>query len=286
MLWFIYSLLSGFFFATSDAITKKVKLDDDYIIAWSRLFFSLPVVLVLLFFTTMPRLDSTFWLSIFFLAPLEITAILLYIKAIRKSPLSLTLPFLSLTPLFLILTSFILLGEFPTLLGIIGILLIVFGAYVLNLNLTKYRFLDPFKAVLREKGSMLMVIAAFIFSITSNLGKIAILHSNTLFFFVLQAFLLIAVLTILFFGRIRKKFAAVKSNIKLLSLTGITYGLMFFFHVVAITLVIVPYMISIKRTSSIFGVLYGHFWFKEKHITQRLFGAVIMILGAAIILLS
>jgi len=53
----------------------------------------------------------------------------------------------------------------------------------------------------------------------------------------------------------------------------------------AITLVIVPYMVSIKRTSSIFGVLYGKFMFKEKNIKQRFLGAAIMLIGAALIIL-
>jgi drug/metabolite transporter (DMT)-like permease len=44
-------------------------------------------------------------------------------------------------------------------------------------------------------------------------------------------------------------------------------------------------MISIKRTSSIFSVLYGHFLFKEKNIRERLIGAIIMLVGAALIIL-
>jgi len=52
MLWVLYSVLSGFFYSTSDAFAKKVKLDDNYIIAWSRLFFAIPVVVIMLFFTS------------------------------------------------------------------------------------------------------------------------------------------------------------------------------------------------------------------------------------------
>ena len=286
MLWFLYSLLSGFFFATSDVIAKKVKLADEYIIAWSRLFFTIPLIAIMLFFVTTPKLDTIFWITMLFLLPLEIIAILLYIKAIRTSPLSLTLPFLSLTPVFLILTSYILLQEFPTAYGIIGIFLVAMGAYTINLKKINGGFFGPFKAVFREKGSLLMVIVAFIFSITANLGKIAILHSNTLFYVVFSTLILIVILTLLFFRRLKKKLNLIKSNIKLLSMTGIFYGFMLLFHVLAITLVIVPYMISIKRTSSLFGVLYGHFWFNEKNFWQRISGTVIMLIGAAVILLS
>jgi len=286
MLWVLYSVLSGFFYSTSDAFAKKVKLDDNYIIAWSRLFFAIPVIIIMLFFTSVPEIDLLFWIAIVFLTPLEIAAILLYIKAIRTSPLSLTLPFLSLTPVFLIFTSFVFLKELPTALGIFGILLVVIGAYILNLSKINGNFLGPFKTIIKEKGSLFMIIVAIIFSINANLGKIAILHSNTLFFIAFHIFSLVLILSIMFFSRIKNKFSEIKSNIKFLSFAGIFFGLMMIFHFLAITLVIVPYMVSIKRTSSIFGVLYGHFWFKEKYIGQRLIGTAIMLSGAAVILLS
>mgnify|MGYP000474666247 CR=1 FL=1 len=57
------------------------------------------------------------------------------------------------------------------------------------------------------------------------------------------------------------------------------------FNFLAVQLVIVPYMISIKRTSSIFGFLYGKFVFKEKNIKERLTGALIMLIGAGLIIL-
>ena len=286
MLWALYSLLSGFFFATSDAAAKKIKLKDDYIIAWSRLFFSFPIILISIFFTSIPNLDTTFWASLLFNIPLEILAMVLYIKAIRISPLSLTLPFLSLTPVFLIIASYLFLQEFPTIFGIIGICLVAIGTYILNLDKSSGGFLKPFKAAISERGSLLMILVAFVFSITSNLVKVAILHSNTLFYFVFSTILLILALTILFFGRIKKKFNLIKSDLKLLSLNGIFYGFSLLFHMLAVILVIVPYMVSIKRTSSIFGVLYGHFLFREKNIAQRLVGAVIMLSGAVLILLA
>lgn len=285
MLWFLYSLLSGFFLATSDVFAKKSRLEDDYIIAWSRFFFSIPVVAVLIFFVTIPKLDIIFWITILFAIPLEIIALLLYVKAIRASPLSLTLPYLSLTPVFLIFTSWIFLGEFVTMLGILGILLVVLGAYALNMD-KKNNLFGPFKNVFKEKGSLLMVIVAFIFSITANLGKIAILHSNALFFFVFFIFAMIIILSVMFFKRIKSKIESVKSNITSLILTGLFFGLMILFHFLAIALILVPYMISIKRTSSIFGVIYGRVWFKEKYFAQRMIGAAIMVVGAAVILLS
>ncbi|MGZ7066894.1 MAG: hypothetical protein ACXVHT_01170 [Methanobacterium sp.] len=47
-----------------------------------------------------------------------------------------------------------------------------------------------------------------------------------------------------------------------------------------------PYVIAIKRTSTIMSVLFGSLIFKEKGIKGRLLGAGIMVLGVILITLS
>ena len=54
----------------------------------------------------------------------------------------------------------------------------------------------------------------------------------------------------------------------------------------AISLTLVTYVIAIKRTSVIMSVLWGAIIFKEKGIKERLVGAVIMVLGVVLIVLS
>ena len=286
MLWALYSLLSGFFLATSDALTKKAQLNDPYIISWSRSFFALPVALAVLFFSNTPKIGTLFWPTMIVSIPLEIVLVVIYIKAIRLSPLSLTLPFFNLTPVFLILTSFLILGEIPSIIGIFGILLAVIGAYILNISLSKYGLLEPFKEIFREKGVVLMIVAAFVASITANLVKVAVLNSSTTFYIVFYLLAITILMSIIYFRRIKSNLKAIKSNIAMLLLTGLASGISLLFHALAVVLVIVPYMISIKRTSSIFGVLYGHFIFKEKNIAERLVGAAIMLSGAVLILLA
>lgn len=285
MLWVIYSLLSAFFLATTDAFTKKISGKiDDYILIWSRFLFAMPFLLLVLFFIPMPKLDLSFFYVLLIAMPFEIAAWIFYIKAIRISPLSLTMPFLTLTPVFLLLTSFLILGEFPTIYGLLGILFVVLGAYLLNIKDLNKGIFAPFKSILEEKGCIYMLLVAFLFSITSNLGKILALKASPLF---VSAFYYLIVTLLLI------PFILIKSNKKLyqislykapLIITGFFFALMMIFNMLAVVLVMVPYMISIKRTSSIFSILYGHFLFKEKNIRERMIGAVIMLIGAVLII--
>jgi uncharacterized membrane protein len=48
----------------------------------------------------------------------------------------------------------------------------------------------------------------------------------------------------------------------------------------------VAYMISVKRTSLLFSILYGHYLFKEEKIAEKALGAVIMFAGFLLVVLS
>ncbi|MCK7510529.1 MAG: hypothetical protein MZV70_45055 [Desulfobacterales bacterium] len=56
-------------------------------------------------------------------------------------------------------------------------------------------------------------------------------------------------------------------------------------HMIAMSLTQVAYMISVKRLSLIFGVIYGYVLFRESGIRERLAGTALMIAGFALIIL-
>ena len=93
--WILFGLLSAFAFATNNALLKKMfTRHNEYLVTWLAYFVAAILLLAILPLTTIPRIDSEFWSAIFIALPLEIVAIILYIKALKSSPLSLTLPFL------------------------------------------------------------------------------------------------------------------------------------------------------------------------------------------------
>jgi drug/metabolite transporter (DMT)-like permease len=275
--WVVLSLVAAFTLATSDALTKRaLATHNEYIVAWLRLVFTLPPLFALLSFIPIPKLDKDFYTAFILALPLEILSIVMYIKALRLSPLSLTLPFLALTPIFLIVVSYLILGEKVSLLGGVGILLVAAGSYTLNIRRIKEGIFEPLKVITREKGSMLMIGVAFIYSITSSLGKMAIEHSSALFFGITY----FTVLTLFFTPFALYKGREVKGKAALSALLpGIFYALMVVSHMVAISLAKVAYVISVKRMSLIIGVLYGYLLFKEENIRERLVGAMLMFIG-------
>src|SRR4030067_407709 len=280
--WILLSLIAAFTLATSDALTKKALTShNEYIIAWLRLIFSLPLLLILFLFIPVPELDKEFYTAFALSLPLELLSIILYIKALRLSPLSLTLPFLALTPVFLIFVSYILLGERVSFAGGIGILFIAAGSYTLHISKIREGIFEPLRAITRERGSVLMIGVALIYSLTSTLGKVAIQHSSPLFFgsTYFTSFALFFA-PIAFYKQNKHKGVKIEGKtIRSVILPGIFYSLMVISHMIAISLAKVAYVISVKRMSLIIGILYGYLFFKERQIGERLIGASLMFIG-------
>jgi drug/metabolite transporter (DMT)-like permease len=283
--WFFLSLLAAFSLATSDAITKKFFSDNTpYVMGLIRLSYALPWLLAALFFIPLVIPEATFWLCMLIGLPLEVLAFTCYMKALKVSPLSLTVPFLAFTPGFIILTGWMILDENITASGLFGILLIIAGAYSLNLSKTQYGILGPLRAIFTEPGSRLMLFVSFIYAFTSTIGKLAIIHSNPYFFGTIYNTALTMIM-ILFLPVAApgapQKFMFEKPVVGLI--LGAIVAVTIFSHTLAISMTNVAYMISLKRTSLLFGVIYGALWFREEKIAERLTGAAIMITGVFII---
>jgi len=284
VLWLILSLLTALAVASQDAWVKKY---FSHLTAYDMLafpfLFSLPLFAFTVPFIPVPRLDHTFYWCFLISLPLNFIPFFIYMKAIRVSPLSLTLPYLSFTPAFMIFTGFVFLDEIPNLWGLAGIIVTCIGGYALNLKSGKHSFLDPIKAVFKETGSWLMLIVALIFSFGAVIGKKGIMHSSPLFFtmifFAVLSFMTVATLLIL--GKIRM--STLRDDWE----KGMVAGVLFFIHCLAhgfaISMVKASYMISVKRLSALIGIIYGRLFFKEKNIAVRFAGACLMLVGAVLI---
>lgn len=281
-MWVVFALISAFTLATSDALTKKALKDsNEYLVAWFRFFFSLPLLLIIWLFVPVPKLDAEFYKAFALLVPLETVTIVLYIKALRLSPLSLTLPFLALTPVFLIFISYLILGEKVTFRGGAGIFLIAVGSYTLNIREIKKGIFEPFRSISKEKGSIMMIGVAVIYSLTASFGKVAIEHSSPLFFAVTYFIALTVFFAPIAFwmGRNELEVFFRDKQFRKLVLPGVFLAVMAATQMLAMSLTKVAYMISVKRLSLIIGIMYGYFLFREENIKERFLGAVLMLIG-------
>lgn len=286
MTWFVFAFLTALFRSFTDVAGKStLKNMDEYIVAWSLFLFALPFFGALLFFTEIPEIGEKFWIALLVGGGLNVITNLLYMRAIKISDLSITIPLITFTPLFMLITSPIIIGEFPNIFGIAGIVLIVSGSYILNFKEKKKGYLAPFKALLKEKGPRLMLLVAFIWSITANLDKIGIENSSIFFWpIAVNTFITIGFIPVVL-SKSKDNTKQIRKNYKALLPVGLFHGMMIVFQMIAVSMTLVAYVISIKRTSAVLSVIFGSVFFKEKGLKERLTGSIIMIIGVVLITL-
>jgi drug/metabolite transporter (DMT)-like permease len=288
MNWFGLTLVSAFALATADALSKRYlshyRPGELVLVRFSVAgVMLLPILLV----QPWPALTPSFWGWIAVLMPMEIGAMWLYMTAIRESPLSLTLPYLAFTPVFNIATGYLFLGEQVSLVGLAGILLVVAGAWLLNLKAAqagdRMNVLAPFRAIARERGSRVMLATAAIYSLTSVISKVALLQVTPAFFGPFY-FVALGIITMLVFGsRKPSSWQALGRHPWAHLSIGACMALMVVTHFYAIEHIEVAYMVAVKRTSLLFGMLYGAWLFHEQGLSRNLLAGGLMIVGVLLI---
>ena len=284
MLWFILALLGAFFDATHYALIKRYLTHIDQYTLSAGVFISTSLFLFLVtLWRGIPALGSSFITAVLATSIINVAAAILFYKALKITDLSLAVPMISFTPLFLILTSLLQLGELPSFFGIIGIVLIVLGSYVLYTGNHHRSLRDPFISLVKNKGTIYMLMVAFLFSISSNFDKLAVLNSDAYF----SSAVVMGIIGISFLALARAPVKIYAIHSPKMAVAGLALALVAVAINLAFTMQIVPYVISLKRVSVLFSVAYGGLMFRETQIVRRSIGSFIMVAGMiAIVLLG
>lgn len=285
-LWLLFGLGAALGDAGADALIKRhFSHLSPYGMGLTRILCAAPFLAAAAFLVEWPAFHWHLLLTLAALTVLEVSSSLLYMASLKTCHLSLCIPFLSFTPVFILGTGWLLLGEMPDRAGLVGIMLIGVGGYILSLGTGAKGVLGPLAALFRERGARMMLLVAFIFSFTATLYKLAILHSSPLFMGIAYPLFFGGVmLTGYPFSRVRLA-EGLRGRLVwgvFLGLSVVTSILCFTFGVM---LTSTAYLIGVKRLSLLFGVLLGGLWLHERPFLPRLAGVLFMVGGAVLIAL-
>jgi drug/metabolite transporter (DMT)-like permease len=104
-------------------------------------------------------------------AVVNVFAVMLFLDALRRSPLSLTIPLLSFTPVVSTLLAWVFRGQVPSLAQYAGAALVVMGALLLGLSGGAWQGLITF---LKEPGVRRMAAVTLLWSATAVLDQTAV----------------------------------------------------------------------------------------------------------------
>lgn len=295
MLWFNLSLLSATAKGSNQAITKSLTRNFSVleIAAFGQMAAAI-LIFPLIFFPGIVDVPGnvSFHKNAFATISLNFIAIILLVEAIRRSDLSYAMPFLGLTPVFSIFMGRILRDEVISVPGVLGILIIFLGAFSLDAkSLQDWATLGG-KRIFRDKGVRLVIIVAFIYSVSSVYDKSATLLSDPYTFVWYSANIRAAVIIIFLYGtRLTSSTAKANNTLSplhffLFTLLGVTFLAESLSQMFALQTGLVAFVIAIKRLSILMTSLAGMIIFKEVFCRARMVGAVLIVTGAGVIYLS
>ncbi len=289
MHWFYFALLAATSESLKDLCSKYgLRTISPQLAGLAASTTPIPLFLGILLFTdSFPSLGPQYFPALLLSGTLNILALFQFMRALQASDMSLAIPLVSFTPIFLLFTSPLLIADVPNTHAVGGILCIVTGAYLLQIQLAHQGWLAPFLAMASHPGPRRMLSVALIYSITSNFDKIGVQNSSPLFWSLSITSMMTVGFLFMFRVMLRPTVAAPLTPILgILIAIGLFQAMSLYFHNIALSVGSVPSVIAIKRTSILFAVLWGILFLREPQGKERLAGAALMVIGVTIMALG
>lgn len=282
-MWFPFALTFAVTSSLGVIIAKRVMKEvDEYLYLWLVNIFTLPFLFaIILYFFQIPKIDSIFLSSMGAAVVIGSAGAIFAYRGIRISDVSLVNPISSFNPVFTAIISFLFLGEKLDAQGAAGILLVVIGAYLLNLSKSKKGVFEPFIALAKHKGVQLSFLAYFLWAITPTFEKNAIFHTTPQVppfasFVGMVGSIIVFTPFVLRFSQ--KSPQLIKKNFGFFILAGALGGIGLASAFIAFSLTNLGFATSIFKLSMVFTVILGWLFFKE-NIKDRLIGSLVMLIG-------
>jgi drug/metabolite transporter (DMT)-like permease len=288
-MWIVFALGAALLTSFSPIFYKRVlKEAEALVVVWGVTLLALPLLglFTLALTPQFPRLDWLFALGVLGSAGLNAVAHLASTRAFKLADVSLVTPLLIFSPVFTVLISAVFLGEVPSAQGLLGVGLVLIGAYWLN-HRSGAGWLAPFKSLTLTPGVALILLAGLLWAITPLFEKIAILHTNPesprVAAFAVDALLAI-VLTPAVIARGRLSIGKLFLHRREFYLAGLIAGIAPVLGYTAVSLGFVGYVTTLFKLSTLITMLWSFLFLKERGLAQRLPASLVMVIGVILVM--
>jgi uncharacterized membrane protein len=285
--WYVYAFASAIFstffiMLRKKALSKVHAMNLESARALSTLF-------ILLLLTPLINLgiDKKILLLVYFVSLLATIGILFFSKALRHKDVSLIMPLANFKPAFVAVIAFLFLSEAITQKQIIGVIILLISAYLLESNHNFSDLYAPIKNFFKTRYNLYFTFAIFLFSITAVLDKLILSNYLDIFNYLFFLWVFIAInfniIHAVKFGYkdTIKCFKKIKYLPLLIGLLTVVKNL---FALKAISLAYVSLVTPVLMLETLFVVLLGGKFFHEKFLYFRFSVASLMLIGAYLII--
>lgn len=286
-MWAIFTLSSAFAASLSSIIQKETlkHIHSLQLLVTAYAFMSVLSLGLIPFVTFHISLLS---IALIIISSLFVALASLYtVKAFRHMPVSVVAPFFNIGTVFSAFLAVIIFQEKLSLFDAAGIVLLILGGYILELK--GNNLLQPFRDIKKSKYIHLLILGVLLYSSSFLFDKFVIesIGSVSYFFYhVYTVFIIYLFIAVFFYKGLKEIKVSIKKEkwlIGLLSAVIIVENLAFY---EALRISKVSLVIPLYRTWTLWAVIFGGRLFHENHLRKRAVAAILMIVGAALILIG
>ncbi len=207
----------------------------------------------------------------------------------EEGDLSISYPLSTTAPIYIPVWAYFGLHETISLQAILGILIVVVGTYLIQLNSSSITHLRLGRISFKNKAVRYALFAGFLYSFGAIADKIGVMRSN---FFVFTS--CVIVLMFLYFTTVVLSSRSLRSDLLQsyrnspfkVMLSGVVLYLSFYLFRYALSITEVTYAASVRQVASLFGVFLGIYLLKEPYGRTRLISTLFIVLGIVLIKLG
>lgn len=292
-MWFILSLFALFMLvarrSTEKNLTKSV---DSLSLSWMQQAFALPFIVVSLFFAPffLPQeLSAPFWGWMVVYVVLSSVDIYCYFKALSLADVSYVAPLLSLVSVGNIAGAYLVLGQKPSSVGILGAVLVVVGAYIIN----RAKLLNSSGKQNNKAALLLVLMVVLVRSYYSNVELFMTRESNPTTFNFYSSLITVPLLFLVAYVlRYRNNITENAKRIRAVArvsfwpllFIGLTYTLnMLATYQGKLISPNAGYVAAVKSASVVPMVLVGVLFFHEKVVSKQWLGITVIVAGLVLL---
>ena len=242
----------------------------------------------------LPHVDAIFVAALLASALLNWVATFLSTVALAQTDASLVSPLLTFNPAFTLVIAWLALAETPGIRQAVGVVVVLVGAYLLDVEEARTSLFDPIRTLLYRPGTLLAIGASALWGSTTVLEKLAIDHLSPPsgpVVALISTFLLALLLTPGALRSIRSERSShvtrardgLRLHARALFAAVALAGIAPLFGFTAIALGLVGYVTALFKLGAIFTILWAKLFLGEGHLKPRLLGACVMLIGGLLI---
>ena len=285
-MWFYLAVITSILSAISTVYGKHIlKSINASVMTFALSAIPLPFLAFYLTTRPLPQLNSTFFLGLISSSILYVASKNLSMSAIKAGNLSSLIPLGSLGTLITYAFGVIILSETISPISLTGIITIILGAYIFNLDQARGEYLLPITSLFTNPNSLKYLTSVGFGSLVGITDKLSLnnsLPNDPIFLLFCQSIVTTFIMLIYLILNKKSWVKQIKTNFTHIFIASFIYAVFVIVAFTSFTKGPVILTMGILNTRVFLIFLLSYLFFKDKPTKHKLFGSLIMIIGVII----